>query len=97
VIRTLDDFYIQPRHYVRHGAAKQEVLIAAIGVEFDQERFHSSLRSLGSADGCGYTARDCYSSTSPPLPNQATLYLLQITHRIHFFPADTQDSPIKRV
>src|SRR3974390_3315502 len=41
VIGTLDDLYIHLRHYFRHGAAKQRALIAAIGVEFHQERIHA--------------------------------------------------------
>ena len=41
VIGTLDDLHIHPRHYFCHGAAKQRALIAAIGVEFHQERIHA--------------------------------------------------------
>jgi hypothetical protein len=41
VIGTLDDLYVHLRHYFRHGAAKQRALIAAIGVEFHQERIHA--------------------------------------------------------
>jgi hypothetical protein len=41
VIGTLDDLYVHLRHYLRHGAAKQRALIAAIGVEFHQERIHA--------------------------------------------------------
>ena len=41
VIRTLDDLDIHARHYFRDGAAKQRALIAAIGVEFHQERIHA--------------------------------------------------------
>ena len=41
MIGTLDDLYIHLRHYFRHGAAKQRALIAAIGVEFHQERIHA--------------------------------------------------------
>ena len=39
VIGTLDDLHIHPRHC--HGAAKQRALIAAIGVEFHQERIQA--------------------------------------------------------
>ena len=41
VIGTLDDLHVHPRHYFCHGAAKQRALIAAIGVEFHQERIHA--------------------------------------------------------
>ena len=41
MIGTLDDLHIHPRHYFRHGAAKQRALIAAIGIEFHQERIHA--------------------------------------------------------
>jgi len=41
VIRALDDFDIHFRHYFRDSAAKYRTLIAAIGVEFQQERIHS--------------------------------------------------------
>src|SRR6476660_6965224 len=41
VIGTLDDLHIYSRHYFCHGAAKQRALIAAIGVEFHQERIHA--------------------------------------------------------
>src|SRR5882757_437420 len=41
VIGTLDDLYVHLRHYFRHGATKQRALIAAIGVEFHQERIHA--------------------------------------------------------
>src|SRR5450759_1509921 len=40
-IGTFDDFDINLRHYFFHGAAKHRALIAAIGVEFQQERIHS--------------------------------------------------------
>jgi hypothetical protein len=53
VIGTLDDFYIQPRHYFCHGAAKQRALIAAIGVEFHQERIHAE---HGRRDECAAVA-----------------------------------------
>src|SRR5476651_1391994 len=41
VIGTLDDLHIHPLHYFCHGAAKQRALIAAIGVEFHQERIQA--------------------------------------------------------
>ena len=41
VIGTLDDLHIHSRHYFCYGAAKQRALIAAIGVEFHQERIHA--------------------------------------------------------
>ena len=41
MIRALDDFDIHLCHYFRHGAAKHWALIAAIGVEFQQERIHA--------------------------------------------------------
>ena len=41
MIGTLDDLHVHPRHYFCHGAAKQRALIAAIGVEFHQERIHA--------------------------------------------------------
>jgi hypothetical protein len=41
VIRALDDFDIHLRHYFRDSAAKHRTLIAAIGVEFQQERIHA--------------------------------------------------------
>ena len=41
VIGTLDDLHVHPRHHFCHGAAKQRALIAAIGVEFHQERIHA--------------------------------------------------------
>jgi len=41
VIRAFDDFDIHLRHYFRHSAAKHRTLIAAIGVEFQQERIHA--------------------------------------------------------
>ena len=41
VIGALDDLHIHPRHYFRHGAAKQRALITAIGVEFHQERIQA--------------------------------------------------------
>src|SRR5712672_2308953 len=41
VIGTLDDLHIHPRHYFCHGAAKQRASIAAIGVEFLQERIQA--------------------------------------------------------
>ena len=41
MIGTLDDLHIHPRHYFRHGAAKQRALITAIGVEFHQERIQA--------------------------------------------------------
>ena len=40
-IRALDDFDIHLRHYFRRSAAKHRPLIAAIGVEFQQERIHA--------------------------------------------------------
>ena len=53
VIRTLDDLHIQPCHYFCHGAAKQRALIAAIGVEFHQERIHAE---HGRHDECAAVA-----------------------------------------
>src|ERR1700722_5106294 len=53
VIGTLDDLHIQPRHYFCHGAAKQRALIAAIGVEFHQERIHAE---HGRHDECAAVA-----------------------------------------
>ena len=44
VIRALDDFDIHLRHYFRDSAAKHRALIAAIGVEFQQERIHAEHR-----------------------------------------------------
>ena len=41
MIGALDDLYIQARHYFCHGATKQRALIAAIGVEFHQERIQA--------------------------------------------------------
>jgi hypothetical protein len=41
VIGTLDDLHIHPTPLFCHGAAKQRALIAAIGVEFHQERKHA--------------------------------------------------------
>jgi hypothetical protein len=41
MIGTLDDLHIHPLHYFCHGAAKQRALIAAIGVEFHQERIQA--------------------------------------------------------
>jgi hypothetical protein len=53
VIGTLDDLYVHLRHYFRHGAAKQRALIAAIGVEFYQERIHAE---HGRHDECAAVA-----------------------------------------
>ena len=44
VIGSLDDFDIHLRHYFRHGAAKQWALIAAIGVELQQEWIQAEQR-----------------------------------------------------
>jgi hypothetical protein len=41
VIGTFDDLHIHPRHDFCHGAAKQRALIAAIGIEFHQERIQA--------------------------------------------------------
>ena len=41
MIRALDDFDVHLRQYLLHGSAKRRALIAAIGVEFQQERMHA--------------------------------------------------------
>ena len=41
MIGALDDLHIHLRHYFCNGAAKQRALIAAIGVEFRQERIQA--------------------------------------------------------
>ena len=46
VIGTFDDLHVHPRHYFCHGAAKQRALIAAIGVEFHQERIMPNMVAI---------------------------------------------------
>ena len=41
MIRALDDFDVHLFHYFRHSAAEDRALIAAIGVELQQEWIHA--------------------------------------------------------
>jgi len=41
LIRALDDFHVHARQYFRDGVAEHRALIAAIGVEFQQERIQA--------------------------------------------------------